>query len=48
VARVKIKLSSKARKVLRSKKTKSLSVKVRVKPPGQKATSVTLHPKLKH
>jgi hypothetical protein len=47
VARVKMKLSRKARKVLRSKRTKSLSIKVRVKPPGQSASSVTLKPKLK-
>jgi hypothetical protein len=47
VARVKMKLSRKARKVLRSKRTKSLSLKVRVKPPGQTASSITLHRKLK-
>jgi hypothetical protein len=47
VARVKIKLSKKARKLLHSKRTKRLSVNVRAKPPGQAATAVTLHPKLK-
>ena len=47
VARVKMKLSRKARKVLRSKHTKSLSIKVRAKPPGLAASSVTLKAKLK-
>jgi hypothetical protein len=47
VARVKIKLSRKARKLLRSKHTKSLSIKVRAKPPGEAASSVTLKARLK-
>jgi hypothetical protein len=47
VARVKIKLSRKARKVLRSKRTKSVSLNVRVKPSGQPASSITLRRKLK-
>jgi hypothetical protein len=42
-----MRLSRKARKVLRSKRIKRLSIKVRVKPPGQSASSVTLHPKLR-
>jgi large repetitive protein len=48
VARVKMKLSRKARKVLLSKRTKSLSIQVRVKPPGLAASRITLHRKLKH
>jgi hypothetical protein len=44
VARVKVKLGRKARAILR-KRTKSLSLQVRVKPPGQSTTSITLHRK---
>jgi hypothetical protein len=47
VARVKIKLSRKARKLLHSKRTKSLSLKVSLKPPGDTTTSITLRRKLK-
>jgi hypothetical protein len=44
VARVKMKLGRKARAILR-KRTKSLSLQVRVRPPGQSTSSITLHRK---
>jgi hypothetical protein len=47
VARVKVKLGRKARKVLRSRRTKSVSLQVRVKPPGDRTSSITLRRKLK-
>jgi hypothetical protein len=48
VARLKVKLSKKARKLLRNRHVKSLSVKITVTPKGQRATHLTLHSKLKH
>jgi hypothetical protein len=47
VARFKVKLSKNARKLLRNRHVKSLSLTVTVKPNGQKATHITLHPKLR-
>jgi hypothetical protein len=47
VAKIKIKLSKKARRLLRNKHTKSLSLRITVAPSLQKATHITLHPKLK-
>jgi hypothetical protein len=47
VAKLKIKLSKKARRALRNRKVKSLTLRITVAPRGQKPTRVTLHPKLK-
>ena len=48
VARVRVKLGRTARAVLRSRRTKSVSLTVRVRPPGQSTSSLTLRRKLKH
>jgi len=48
VARFKVKLSKKARKLLRNRHVRSLSLTLTVKPAGQKAAHITLHPKLRH
>jgi hypothetical protein len=47
VAKFKVKLSKKARKLLANRRLTSLSLTLTVKPNGQKATHITLHPKLR-
>jgi hypothetical protein len=47
VARLKVKLSKNARKLFRNRHVKSLSLKITVTPKGQRATHLTLHPKLR-
>jgi hypothetical protein len=43
----KLKLPKKARKLLRNRHVKSVSLTITVKPPGQKATHITLHRRLR-
>jgi hypothetical protein len=47
IAKLKVKLSAKARKALRNRRVKTLSVRITIKPKGQPATHLTLRPKLK-
>jgi hypothetical protein len=47
VVKLKVRLSAKTRKLLRGHRVKSLTLRVRVTPVGQKTTQITLHPKLK-